>query len=193
VQAADGLRRLAGKGDVDAVLRQAGVELGRLELARPRLDEAFERLARLVGGLADLPALLWRQLRDAAQEVRQLGLAAEVPDPELPSGRPVRSAPTTSVPCPGPRSASPPWATSATRGAGSCLTLATRATGTAKIAPIDARTALGPKGSAVSGPIATQLAPNAAALRKTVPTLPGSCTPHSATHSGPVGALQRCS
>ena len=36
-----------------------------------------ERLARLVGGAAHSAALLRRQLRDAAQQVRQLGLAAE--------------------------------------------------------------------------------------------------------------------
>ena len=36
-------------------------------------------------------------------------------------------------------------------------------------------------------------APNASAERSTVPTLPGSLTPHSATHSGPTGAgAQRC-
>ena len=71
--------------------------------------------------------------------------------------------------------------------------LATRATGTAKIAPIEARTALGPNGSAVSGPSATDEAPKASALRSTAPTLPGSRTPHSATHSGPLTAPQRCS
>ena len=67
-------------------------------------------------------------------------------------------------------------------------TLATRATGMAKIAPIEARTALCPYGSALPGPSATLAAPNASAERRTVPTLPGSPTPHSATHSGPTGS-----
>ena len=58
----------------------------------------------------------------------------------------------------------------------------------AKIAPIDARTAFGPNGSAQPGPSATLAAPNASAPRSTVPTLPGSRTPQSATHSGPAGA-----
>ena len=64
----------------------------------------------------------------------------------------------------------------------------TRASGTSNSAPIDARTAFGPYGSAVPGPSATLLAPNASAPRSTVPTLPGSLTPHSARHSGPTGA-----
>ena len=62
------------------------------------------------------------------------------------------------------------------------------ATGTAKIAPMLARTALGPNGSALSGPSATDDAPKASAARSTVPTLPGSFTPHRATHSGPTVA-----
>ena len=67
----------------------------------------------------------------------------------------------------------------------------TFATGTEKIAPIEARTALCDHGSAQPGPSATELAPNASALRMIVPTLPGSPTPHSATHSGPTGWAQR--
>ena len=51
------------------------------------------------------------------------------------------------------------------------------ATGTWKIAPMLARTAFGLNGSALPGPNATALAPNAWALRRTVPTLPGSPTP----------------
>ena len=75
------------------------------------------------------------------------------------------------------------------RGRGRSSTRCARATGTAKIAPIDARTALGPNGSAQPGPSATLAAPNASAPRRIVPTLPGSPTPHSATHSGPVGRV----
>ena len=63
-----------------------------------------------------------------------------------------------------------------------------RASGTAKIAPMLARTALGLNGSAVPGPSATLDAPNACAERSTAPTLPGSCTPCRYTHSGPTGA-----
>ncbi len=48
---------------------------------------------------------------------------------------------------------------------------------TVKIAPMLARTAFGPWGSAQPGPSATQEAPNAWAERSTVPTLPGSPTP----------------
>ena len=40
-----------------------------------------------------------------------------------------------------------------------------------------ARTALGPNGSAVPGPMATLAAPKASAERRIVPTLPGSWTP----------------
>jgi hypothetical protein len=110
-------------------------------------------------------------------------------------GSPSRSAPTTSV-SPSPSSCArlrPLRATSATVGRGSSSTRATRTTGTQKIAPIDARTALKPYGSAVPGPSATLAAPNASAERSTAPTLPGSPTPHSATHTGPTAAgAQRC-
>ena len=78
-------------------------------------------------------------------------------------------------------------------GAGSADRSSTRASGTSKIAPIDARTAFVPNGSAVFGPTATHAAPNARALRRTVPTLPGSLTPQSATHTGPAGCAQRSS
>src|SRR4051812_47512643 len=83
VPAADRLGRLAGQRDVDAVPREAGVELLGLELGRALLDEGFERLARLVGGTPDRPALLGRELGDASEEVGELGLAAEVADPQL--------------------------------------------------------------------------------------------------------------
>ena len=69
----------------------------------------------------------------------------------------------------------------------------TRSTGISNTAPIDARTARTPNGSAVNGPTATHDAPNASALRTTVPTLPGSRTPHSAMHSGTADSVHRSS
>ena len=87
VQAPDGLRRLARQGDVDAVGGQASVELARLELGGARLDEALERLARLVGRPPDRAALLGRQLGHAAQEVGQLRLAPQVAHTQLLEGR----------------------------------------------------------------------------------------------------------
>ena len=56
-----------------------------------------------------------------------------------------------------------------------------------------ARTAFGEYGSAQPAPSATHEAANASAERSTAPTLPGSDTPCRYTHSGPEGALQRCS
>ena len=109
------------------------------------------------------------------------------------AGRPSRSAPTTSVTgwSSGPASGSPAPAASATRVPGSSAGSAILATSSAKIAPIDARTALGPYGSAQSGPSATLAAPKASAERRIVPTLPGSRTPQRATQSGPAGVAQR--
>ena len=107
-----------------------------------------------------------------------------------PSGSPSRSAPITNVTSPRRTSLSglPLRAASATLWPGRSPTLLTRTTGTEKIAPIEARTALCPYGSAVPGPSATLPAPKASAERSTVPTLPGSPTPHSATQTGPAGA-----
>src|SRR5918994_1047843 len=106
-----------------------------------------------------------------------------------PSGRPSRSAPITNVTSARSTSESGPplRATRATLWPGSSPMLPTRTTGTENSAPMDARTALCPNGSAVPGPRATLPAPNASAERSTVPTLPGSPTPHSATHTGPTG------
>ena len=55
-----------------------------------------------------------------------------------------------------------------------------RSSGTRKIAPADARSARGPSGSAHSGESATP-APNASAVRSSVPTFPGSATCQSAS------------
>ena len=84
VQPPDRDGRRAGQRDVDARRRPAARRARpRSSSARARLDRRLERLARLVGRAADRAALLRRQLRDAAQQVRQLGLAAEVGDPGL--------------------------------------------------------------------------------------------------------------
>ena len=77
VQAPGGRRGRAGERDVDHVGGQPGVELGRLERVRARLDRRLERAPGLVGGAADLPALGRVELGDPAQQVRQLGLAPE--------------------------------------------------------------------------------------------------------------------
>ncbi len=115
------------------------------------------------------------------------------------TGRPSRSAPTSSVtgPSAGPRSG---WAgglgsgTSAMRSGGSSAIDPARASATWKIAPMLARTALGDHGSAQRGPSATLEAPNAWAARSTAPTLPGSESACRYTHNGPCGrGLQRCS
>ena len=74
-------------------------------------------------------------------------------------------------------SGTPPSGTSAIRfPAGSSNSLS----GTRKIAPIDARTAFGPAGSAQPSESAMP-APNASAARSSVPTLPGSPTRQSAS------------
>ena len=73
----------AGQRDVDDVGGQLRVELGGVELGRARLDRGLERLARLVGGAADRRALLRGELGDAAQQVRQLRLAAEEAHPHV--------------------------------------------------------------------------------------------------------------
>ena len=83
VQAADRRDRAAGERDVDDVRGEPLLELRGLELAAARLDRALERAARLVGGAADRAALLRRQVGNVAEQVRQLGLAAEVADPHL--------------------------------------------------------------------------------------------------------------
>src|SRR5215471_1591934 len=56
-----------------------------------------------------------------------------------------------------------------------------RATARRSTVPADARTALGPNGSAQPSSTATAGAPAAAAVRHSVPTLPGSCRPSSTT------------
>ena len=75
VVAAHGPDRGARQRDVDAIGREALLQLAGLELRAAVGDEALERLAGLVGRLADAPALGGLELRDPAQEVRELRLA----------------------------------------------------------------------------------------------------------------------
>ena len=70
VQVADRHGRVAGQRHVHAVLDQAAVQLGGLELRGAPLQQRLERLAHLVGLLADRAALLGRQLADRAQRLR---------------------------------------------------------------------------------------------------------------------------
>ena len=72
-----------GERDVDAVALETLLELGRRELLGALLDRGFERLARLVRGLAGGGALGGGKLGDVAQQVRQLGLAAQVLDADV--------------------------------------------------------------------------------------------------------------
>ena len=83
VQVAGRERRVTGQRHVDAVLREAPVELGRLELLGALGELALERLPDLVRLLPDRAALLRRQLADRAQRGGQLRLAAEQPDAQL--------------------------------------------------------------------------------------------------------------
>ncbi len=83
VQAPNRLRRRPGQRDVDAVGRERVLQLLAVELLGTLLDQRLQRLASLVCGLAHRAALLGRQLRDAAQHLRQLGLAPEVAHAQL--------------------------------------------------------------------------------------------------------------
>ena len=87
VQVPDRRGRVAGQRDVGAVAGEPLAQLGGLELGAARGDQPLERLPRLVGRLADLPALLRLEVGDAAQEVRQLGLAARGTAPAAPRAR----------------------------------------------------------------------------------------------------------
>ena len=78
-----GCDRRAGQRDVDHVGGELLLELDRLQLRLAGVDGRLQRLARLIGALADRAPLLRRQLADIAQHVRQLGLAAEESNPDL--------------------------------------------------------------------------------------------------------------
>ncbi len=83
MQAPAGRKRVGRQRNVDAVLHQPQLELARGQCLLARSDGGFESLASGVGGLADGGALLGRELRYAAQQVGELGLAAEVADPDV--------------------------------------------------------------------------------------------------------------
>ena len=85
VQAPDRLRRRAGQRHVDAVGARAARSSSPAASSRgARVDQRLERLARLVGGLADRRrARSGGSCGDAAQQLRQLGLAAEVAHAQL--------------------------------------------------------------------------------------------------------------
>ena len=76
-------RRRSGQGDVDRVLGQPAAQLTGVELRAAALEQRLELLARLVAGLADRPALVLGQLGDPTEDLRELGLAAQVADPKL--------------------------------------------------------------------------------------------------------------
>ena len=83
MQAPDGRERVGRQRDVDAILTsRCSSSLGRERLLA-RGDSGLEGLASGVGRLADGGALLGRELRHAAQQVGELGLAAEVADPDV--------------------------------------------------------------------------------------------------------------
>ncbi len=72
-----------GQGDVDPILGEAALELGRVEVGGAGLEQRLERLAGAVGAASDRPPLLLGEARDPAQDRGQLGFAAEVADPQL--------------------------------------------------------------------------------------------------------------
>ena len=76
-------RRGAGQGHVDRVGREAVRELGSLELRPPAREQLLQRLPGLVSGRADGAPLLGRQPGDPPQDPGQLGLAAQVANPQL--------------------------------------------------------------------------------------------------------------
>ena len=78
-----GREGLAGQGDVDALVGQRGGERFALELRLALLHELLELLADEVAALADQRALLGRQARDGAQELRQRALAPQHLDARL--------------------------------------------------------------------------------------------------------------
>ena len=83
VQPTDGRQRIGRQRHVDLVLLEAGVQLGNRQVAGLGVDLGLKRLARFVRRLADGATLLGRQLSHAAQQVRELSLAAEELDADV--------------------------------------------------------------------------------------------------------------
>ena len=83
VQATDLRLRVRGQRDVDPILYQAGIELGRCQRGDLGVDRGLDCLPGLIGGLPGGGALVGCQLRDSAQQVGQLGLAPEIADAHL--------------------------------------------------------------------------------------------------------------
>jgi hypothetical protein len=75
--------RRPGQGDIDAILGEAGVDLGRVELRGATFQQRLQRLPGLVSSLADRPALIVGQISDPTQDPGQLRLAAQITDPQL--------------------------------------------------------------------------------------------------------------
>ena len=79
-----GRGRGAGQGDVDRGPRRGGPRARAASSSAARASSiCLERLPGLVGAAADRAALLRREVGDPAQDPGQLGLAAEVADPQL--------------------------------------------------------------------------------------------------------------
>src|SRR5439155_5517682 len=89
-----------------------------------------------------------------------------------------------------PANGVPPRGTRPTHGRGAS---SNRISETRKSAPIDARTAFGPVGSAQPSESATNAGPSASAVRISAPTLPGSPTRQSASPTGGGSASRRSS
>ena len=75
--------RIARQRDVDPLGRQLGAHLLGFEQFLAGGQCGFDGLPRLVGGLADRAALLWRQRTDRGKGGRQAALATRVPHARL--------------------------------------------------------------------------------------------------------------
>ena len=83
VQPPDRLRRRAGQRDIHPVALELRLELTRAQLPGAPLEQSLERVAGLVGGLADGRPLARLERRHPAQQLWQLGLAPEVAHAQL--------------------------------------------------------------------------------------------------------------
>ena len=114
------------------------------------------------------------------------------PRPSLPTATAQRdrSAPPGST-APSPRAAAYRGRPADFRAAASSSSSASQA-GRRKAAPMVARMVLGPQGSAQWWSRMSPSTPMASAVRQTVPTLPGSCTPSSTRYCRPVSPGRGC-